>query len=374
MIPYNRQSINQHDIDSVVEVLNSPLLTQGGYILEFEKLLQEYCSAPNAIAVSSGTAALHLACMALGVSEGDRVWTSSNSFVASANCAKYCGADIDFVDIALSTGCICIEALRAKLISCDKTELPKLVIVVDYAGHSADLSEIKQLAEEYDFKIIQDASHSFGASYEGSMVGSAIHADMVTFSFHPIKTMTTGEGGAILTRDPVLAEKCKILRTHGIERVSDAEYPWLYQQDTLGYNYRLSDIHASLGISQIARVDDFVDRRNDILNQYRELLDKVDLVSSTKGKTSGHLASILLPQGSSLNTIKKLYEYLKVKNIATQKHYIPIHTQPYYAQLKEYLLPNTWEFYQRQISLPNFFELTDDEVSYVIETINEYLR
>jgi UDP-4-amino-4,6-dideoxy-N-acetyl-beta-L-altrosamine transaminase len=373
LIPYNRQSIDQQDIDSVVEVLNSPLLTQGRHITEFENLLKQYCSAPYALAVSSGTAALHLACMALGVKSGDKVWTSSNSFVASANCARYCDADVDFVDIDLNTGCICPQSLREKLENTEKSDLPSLIVVVDYAGHSADYKAISELAQEFNFKIIQDASHSFGASYKDEKVGAAHYVDAVTLSFHPIKTMTTGEGGAVLTRDEAVAQQCNLLRTHGIKRAASVDTPWLYQQDQLGYNYRLSDIHAALGISQLSRVDDFVARRNHINRQYRQHLSQLELVSSDAGTSSGHLASMLLPKGSDLTSIKQLYEYLKENNIASQKHYIPIHTQPYYKKTKEYYLPKTLEFYQRQISLPNFYELSDEEVSYVIQTINEYL-
>ena len=260
MIPYNRQSISEDYIRNVVKVLRSDFLTQGPVLNEFEKKLEEYTGADHAIAVSSGTAALHLAYLALGVKSGDIVWSPAISFVATTNAALYCGADIDFIDIDLKTGCLSIDKLKERLIETEKTKIPSVVVVVDYAGHCTDMKSLYELSNQYGFKVIEDASHALGGEYLGYKIGSNKFSDITIFSFHPIKSITTGEGGAVTTNSESIARKIKLLRSHGITKEVESEFSWQYYQNDLGFNYRLTDIQSAIGISQLDRLDYFISR------------------------------------------------------------------------------------------------------------------
>lgn len=373
LIPYNRPSTDQDEIRAVTEVLQGVMLTQGECVPRFEEALKEYCGVRHATAVSSGTAALHLACLSLEISEEHAVWTVSNSFLASANCAEYCGAEIDFIDINPDTGQFCIESLSVKLESAEKSGiLPHTVIVVDYSGDCGDLAGLRKLADRYGFFIIQDASHSFGADFHKSEQGSCRFSDITTFSFHPIKTITTAEGGALLTNNEQIDERIRSLRSHGIDTNTVKEYPWSYQQSILGFNYRMSDVHAALGLSQIKKADDFVIKRRHILSQYNKILgNTVGVIGSNQ--SSCHLVPVLLPETADLSYISGLVSFFREKEILLQKHYIPIHTQPYYRTKKEYSdLYGTMKFYNRQISLPCYTELSDQDITRVCNTLIEY--
>jgi UDP-4-amino-4,6-dideoxy-N-acetyl-beta-L-altrosamine transaminase len=384
-IPYARQSISQEDIDAVVGVLRSDWLTQGPGIERFEHGVSGYCRARHAIAVSNGTAALHLACLALGLGPGDRAWTSPNTFAASANCARYCGADVDFVDIDPRTGNLSVAALEAKLDGARRAgKLPKVLIPVHFGGHPCDMKAISGLAERYGFRVIEDASHAIGAQYESHNVGRCAYSDITVFSFHPVKIITTGEGGMLLTNDDALARQLRLLRTHGITREAEQmgasnEGPWYYEQTALGYNYRMTDIQAALGASQLRRLDEFLARRRELVQRYDGLLKGWPLATPPEcrqGRSAWHLYVIQLDLEAPPASRREVFERMRAAGIQVNVHYIPVHLQPYYRSqgFARGDFPACERFYERAISLPLFFGLTDAEQDRVCAGLNESLR
>jgi len=379
MIPYGRQSIDQDDIEAVIRTLQSDFLTQGPAVPAFEQALAEYCGSLHAVAVHSATAALHLACLALGVGPGDWVWTSPISFVASANCALYCGARIDFVDIEPDSGLMSVAALAEKLRrAAQQGKLPKVVIPVHLAGHSCDMQAIAALCAPYDIAIIEDASHAIGGSYQAAKIGSCLYSDICVFSFHPVKIITTAEGGAALTRQPMLAEKLRLLRSHGITRdpqaMTEASHgDWYYQQIALGFNYRMTDLQAALGLSQLRRLDDFVAKRQQAVDHYAQLLEQLPIerpVVPFAGQSAWHLYIIRLPEANQRAVV---FTKLRQRDIGVNVHYIPIHTQPYYRQLgfNHGDFPQAEQFYSQIISLPLYADLTYAQQCTVADALRE---
>lgn len=380
-IPYGRQDISQEDINAVVEVLTSDYLTQGPRVPEFEDCVARYVGVSDAVAVNSATSALHIACMALGLGEGDWLWTSPNTFVASANCGLYCGASVSFVDINPQTYNMDTEALRQKL-SKAKVEgnLPKVVVPVAFAGQSCDMKKIHELSLEYGFKIIEDASHAIGGNYLDKKIGASIYSDITIFSFHPVKIVTTAEGGMALTNDKHLAEKMRLARSHGITRdtqtmTQEPDGPWYYQQTELGLNYRMTEMQAALGISQMKRIDDFVARRHQLANRYDQLLSGLPLRTPYQAADSYsgyHLYPIVLD-----NKEKRLavFNAMRAANIGVNVHYIPVHTQPYYKALGHKVgdYPQSELYYAGAISLPMYATLSDIEQDFVVKTLKEQL-
>lgn len=363
MIHYGKQSINQDDINAVVDVLKSDFLTQGPKVAEFEQDLANYCSAKYAKAISNGAAALHVAYLAVGLKSGDTVWTTPNTFVATANAALYCGAKVDFVDIDSKTYNMSINSLRLKLIQAKKdNKLPKLVVPVHFAGQSCEMKDIWLLSKEYGFKVIEDACHALGSEYLNSKVGSCKYSDMAVFSFHPVKMITTGEGGAVLTNNKSLNKKVVLLMNHGITKdesqfKNKSDGDWYYEQHVLGFNYRLTDIQAALGISQLKRLDSFVKKRREIAGRYLNELKNVILpYQHPDTNSSWHLFVI------RTKNRKEVFEQLKERGIMTQVHYIPVNAQPFYNKKQ---LKNSSEFYQQCLSLPIFPNLTLQQQSSV---------
>lgn len=378
IIPYSCQDIDDEDISAVVDILKSPMLTQGPTVSAFENLTSEYVGASYAVATNSATSALHIACLALGVSAGDLVWTTAISFVASANCAIYCGADIDFVDINLQTNNMCPFALEQKLEEAQKIgKLPKVIIPVHMCGSPANIKRINELSKIFKFKIIEDASHAFGASISDRKVGNCEFSDITIFSFHPVKMITTGEGGMAVTNDKEAYKALKSLRTHGIVGETNEMLPtpdheiWNYQQIGLGYNYRLTDIQAALGISQIAKINRFVSIRNSIANNYKENLRSdyfsFQLVPSSN-LSSYHLFTIQTTKERQV----PLYRELRKKGILVNLHYIPIYRHPFYERLgfKQGYCPNAEEYFQKILSIPISTKLTESQQSYIIKILN----
>ncbi|MBR9783205.1 MAG: UDP-4-amino-4,6-dideoxy-N-acetyl-beta-L-altrosamine transaminase [Gammaproteobacteria bacterium] len=380
MIPYGRQNIDDADIDAVVRTLTSDWLTQGPRVPAFESALASYCDAKFGIAVNSATSALHIACLALGVGAGDRVWTSPNSFVASANCALYCSASVDFVDIDINTGNMCIDALTDKLVEAEKKNcLPKVIIPVHFAGQSCDMAQIAKLAEQYQFKVIEDASHAVGSKYAGSTVGNCKYSDICVFSFHPVKIITTMEGGMAMTNQQALADKMRLLRSHGVSNDrcvmrNKAHGPWYYEQVGLGFNYRMNDIEAALGISQLTKLDDFIAKRNSVAARYNEWIAEnkaiTPLVVDEAAYSSFHLYVVRIPELTQQQQ-SKLVETLREKGIFAHLHYIPIHTQPYYTDLgfKASDFPNAERYYSQAITLPIFPKLTTSQIDFIADTL-----
>ena len=367
MISYNRQSINQEDIDAVVEVLKSDFLTQGPKVIEFEKNIASYCDVKYVKTTNNATAALHLAYLAIGLKKNDIVWTSPNTFVATANAAIYCGAIVEFVDIDVGTYNMSIEVLREKLVQAKKeNKLPKLVVPVHFSGQSCEMKDIWELSKEYGFKVIEDASHALGGEYKNKKVGCCEYSHITVFSFHPVKMITTGEGGAITTNDKDLDEKIKLLRSHGIIRNKEKfknnnDGDWYYEQQVLGFNYRLSDIQAALGISQLKRLDSFVLRRREIAKRYfDELNNSVLPYQHLDTNSSWHLFVI------KTKDRKEVFERLKKQGIMTQVHYIPVIKQPIYNYKK---LENSDNFYKNCLSIPIYADLTNEEQSKVISSL-----
>jgi UDP-4-amino-4,6-dideoxy-N-acetyl-beta-L-altrosamine transaminase len=369
VIPYGKQDINQADIDSVVDVLQSDLLTQGPQVPLFEKTVSEYCGVEYGVAVNSATSALHIACLALGLGEGDYLWTSPNTFVASANCGLYCGAKVDFVDIDLQTYNLSAEELERKLIQAKKdNKLPKIVIPVHFAGQSCDMRKIHSLSKEYGFKVIEDASHAIGGKYLDEPIGGCQYSDITVFSFHPVKIITTAEGGMATTNDKELSERMQLFRSHGVTRdpelmTKEAEGSWYYQQVDLGFNYRMTELHAALGVSQMQRLGEFVARRHVLQKRYDSLLSGLPIIRPYQDKHS-FSALHLYPIQIDLNKVSKNHEQifneLRENGIGVNVHYIPIHTQPYYLQFgfREGDFPNSEYYYSRVISLPLFHAMT----------------
>ncbi|MGB1292146.1 MAG: UDP-4-amino-4,6-dideoxy-N-acetyl-beta-L-altrosamine transaminase [Pseudoalteromonas sp.] len=384
MIPYGKQLISQADIDSVVAVLESDWLTQGPKVPAFEGAVTSYCKAKHGVAVNSATSALHIACLALDVGKGDIVWTSPISFVASANCALYCGAQVDFVDIDLNTGNMSVFELEKKLLLAKKNNcLPKVIIPVHLAGQSCDMQAIHKLAHKYDFKIIEDASHAIGAKYLDKPVGNCEFSDICIFSFHPVKIITSAEGGMAVTNSDNLAKRLKRLRSHGLttdptEMTEPSHGPWYYQQIELGFNYRMTDLHAALGMSQLSKVDEFVNQRHFLAKTYDAHLD-LNLIrplqQSNTCYSAYHLYIVQL-KNSDIEQHKNVITQLRAAGIIGHLHYIPIHLQPYYKAMGFSAgdFPNAEKYYQRAITLPLHPALQDHEVHLVINTLHQILN
>ena len=383
MIHYGRQSISDADIQVVTDVLKSDWLTQGPQVPLFESVVAEYCGVKFGIAVNSATSALHIACLALGLGEGDYFWTSPNSFVASANCGLYCGAKVDFVDIDPETYNMSVEKLERKLIQAKKdNRLPKIVIPVHFAGQSCDMRRIYSLSQEYGFNIIEDAAHAIGGRYLDRSIGGCQYSDITVFSFHPVKIITTAEGGLATTNDEVLAERMRLYRSHGVTRdprliTKQVEGRWHYQQVDLGFNYRMTELQAALGVSQMQRLDEFITKRHILQERYDSLLsDDLPVIKPYQGQdsySSLHLYPIQIDLENTGKTRKKIHSKLWDNDIAVNVHYIPIHTQPYYQQLgfKEGDFPSSEAYYNRVISIPLFHAMTFDQQDKVIATLEK---
>ena len=384
MIPYGRQSISDEDVQAVVEVLRSDYLTQGPLVPQFEKAVCNYTGACFGVAANSGTSALHLACLALGLGPGDYLWTSPISFVASANCGLYCGAAVDLVDIDRQTYNISVEALKRKLKEAEKVnKLPKVVIPVHLCGLSCDMEAIADLSKRYKFHIIEDACHAIGGKYQGEPIGSCSNSDITVFSFHPVKTMTTGEGGMAMTNDKALADRMTLLRSHGVTRdpelmTHEVEGPWYYQQIELGYNYRMTDLQATLGVSQLKRLDNFVKCRHDIANMYDEMLSDLPVqlpFHSDEYYSSMHLYVICLQLEKITKTHLQVFHELRDAGIGVNLHYIPIYTQPLYREMGFINgdFPMAEQYYMEAISLPIFPDLTKSEFCQVVDVLSRVL-
>ena len=385
MIPYGRQEISQQDIDAVIAVLKSEYLTQGSVVPRFEDSVSNYCLAKYAIAVNSATSALHIACLALGVGDGDQVWTSSITFVASANCALYCGATVDFVDINPQTYNMCIGQLEEKLIKAEKYgKLPKVLIPVHLSGQSCDMSGIFKLSQRYGFKIIEDASHAIGGKYNGEPIGNCRYSDITIFSFHPVKIITTGEGGMAVTNNAKLAKHMCLLRSHGICNVADdmqaqpTNEIWNYQQIDLGFNYRMTDIQAALGISQMTRLAEFVLTRNVIADRYNKLLNEFPLQTPHHPQncySSYHLYVIRLNLNEISKTQRQVHDAFHAKKIMVNLHYIPVYRQPYFEKMgfKVGYCPLAEQYYSEAISLPIYPKLTQEHQDKVVSVLREML-
>lgn len=383
-IPYGKQTISDSDIDAVVAVLRSDWLTQGPAIERFEQAVARHCGAHYGVAVSSATAALHIAALAAGLESGDRLWTSPNTFVASANCGLYCGATVDFVDIDPRTYNISVSALEQKLVVAEQQgQLPQVLVPVHLAGQSCEMETLGKLADRYGFTIIEDASHAIGACYQGQSVGACPFSDMAVFSFHPVKIITTGEGGMVVTNRADLYEKLIRLRTHGITRdpalmQGDSHGPWYYQQLELGLNYRMTDLQAALGASQLDQLDTFVARRRQLAERYHQRLKNLPLTlpwQHPDTQSSWHLYIVRLQLDKLRPSHREVFEVLRQAGIGVNLHYIPVHTQPYYQSLGFSWgdFPQAERYYREAISLPLYPGLTDKEQDYVVDTLSQIL-
>jgi UDP-4-amino-4,6-dideoxy-N-acetyl-beta-L-altrosamine transaminase len=379
LLPYGRHLITEADIAAVESVLRSSFLTQGPTVPAFEQEIAAKVGATHSVAVNSATSALHIACLALGLGRGDRLWTTPITFVASANCARYCGADVDFVDIEPATGLISVAALEEKLQQAERTgTLPKIVVPVHLTGASCDMAAIGLLAQRYGFAVLEDASHAIGGRYRGEPVGNCRHSAITVFSFHPVKIITTGEGGIATTNDPQLSQSMAELRSHGIVRDTNrftqpAAGPWVYEQQQLGFNYRITDLQAALGLSQLQRLDEIVAERQRQLMLYRELLTNlpVRLLNVPDNVFSSvHLAVIRLQQ-STAEKHRRIFEALRAARIGVQLHYSPVHLQPYYRRMgfAEGQFPGAESYGKSAISLPLFPGLGSDEIQKVCDTL-----
>lgn len=382
MIPYGRQDISDADIQMVVDVLRSDSLTQGPAVPAFESAVADRCGAQYAVAVNSATSALHLACLALGVGPGDRVWTSPITFVASANCALYCGAQVDFVDIDPRTYNLSVACLEAKLAQAEKAEcLPHVLIPVHLCGQSCEMSRIHELSRRYGFKIIEDASHAIGGKYRNEPIGNCRYSDITVFSFHPVKIITTGEGGMAVTNDPRLVKRMQLLRSHGITRESEnmtreSDGPWYYQQITLGFNYRMTDVQAALGLSQMTRLEEFVSKRHAIFRRYGEMLPRLPVVlpwQHPDGYSGLHLYVVRLKLGEMCKTHCEVFEAMRTAGVGVNLHYIPVYRQPYYEGLgfKPGHCPEAERYYAEAISLPMYPSLTEAQQDHVIHVLDQ---
>ena len=382
MIPYGKQDIDQADIDSVINVLQSDFLTQGSQTPLFEKTVSDYCGAEYGVAVNSATSALHIACMALNLGEGDYLWTSPNTFVASANCGLYCGAQVDFVDINPLTYNLSTEELERKLIQAKQdNKLPKIVIPVHFAGQSCDMRKIHSLSQEYGFKIIEDASHAIGGKYLDQPIGGCQYSDITVFSFHPVKIITTAEGGLATTNNKKLSECMQLFRSHGVTRdpglmTKEAEGSWYYQQVELGFNYRMTELQAALGVSQMRRLDEFIVKRHKLQERYDLLLEDLPIIKPYQDKDSYsalHLYPIKIQANKVKNTKKEIFEALRKNGISVSVHYIPVHTQPYYENIgfKKGCYPNAEAYYDSAISIPLFSQMSVIQQDMVVKNLKK---
>lgn len=385
MIPYGRQDIVSEDIDAVVEVLRSDFLTQGNVVPLFEEEVASQCGASHAVAVNSATSALHISCLALGLGKGDWLWTSTNTFVASANCGLYCGAKVDFVDIDPSTYNLCPKALKKKLkLAKQEGRLPKVVVAVHLTGQPCNMEAIYALSQEYGFRIIEDASHAVGGRYKDEPIGNGRYSDITVFSFHPVKIITTGEGGMALTNDAALATRLELFRSHGITRdqnmmTHEIDGPWYYQQIELGLNYRMTDIQAALGISQMRRLHKYISRRREIAERYDQLLADHPVTlpwQEPDSYSSFHLYVIRL-QLDKIAPIshRQVFEALRAKKIMVNLHYIPVHMQPYFQKMgfETGQFPHAEQYYKEAISIPMFPKLTNAQQLEVVQALRDIL-
>lgn len=383
-IPYGRQDISQADIDAVVAVLQSDFLTQGPMVPKFEQAVASHCNAKHALAVNSATSALHIACMALELGPGDWLWTSPITFVASANCALYCGAQVDFVDIDPRTYNLCPKALATKLELAERAgKLPKVVVPVHLCGQPCDMQAIHALAQRYGFKIIEDASHAIGGRYQDQPVGNCQYSDITVFSFHPVKIITTAEGGMCMTNSDAFANKMALARSHGITRdpaqmTHASDGPWYYQQIALGYNYRMTELQAALGVSQMERLDAYVTRRHQLARRYDTMLASLPVTTPWQHPDSYsglHLYPIRLQLSNISPNHLQVFKSLRAQGIGVNLHYIPVHTQPYYAQMgfrpEDY--PQAQAYYREAISLPMYQNLTDAQQDQVVAALGNAL-
>ena len=384
MIPYARQDINQQDINAVVEVLKSDFLTQGPQVPAFEQSIIEACDAQYAIAVNSATSALHIACLALGLGKDDWLWTTPNTFVASANCALYCGAKVDFVDIDPRTYNLCAKQLEKKLITAEKVgKLPKILIPVHFSGQSCDMQAIHDLARKYGFKIIEDASHAIGGKYQDAPIGNSRYSDITIFSFHPVKIVTSAEGGAAVTNRADLAEKMYLLRSHGITRdeelmTQDMDGSWYYQQIVLGFNYRMTELQAALGLSQMQRLEEFVIKRHELASRYEELLQNLPIIlpwQHPDSYSARHLYVIRLQLEQINTTHLDIFNAMRTAGILVNLHYIPVHTQPYYQKMGFAVgqFPEAEQYYKEAISIPMYPSMTEEQQDTVCSTLRTIL-
>lgn len=384
MIPYARQSIDQSDISAVVEVLQSDWLTQGPLVERFEQAIAQRCGAGHAVAICNATAGLHLACLVAGLGSGDWLWTSPISFVASANCGRYCGASVDFVDIDPHTWAIDAGALALKLEQAARQgRLPKVVVAVAFAGQSADMRAIKALARQYGFTLIEDAAHAVGARYAGVAVGSGEFADMTVFSFHPVKIITSAEGGMVLTNRADLAQRLRLLRGHGVTRDSgqmteESHGAWYYQQLELGFNYRITDLQAALGLSQLARLDDFLVRRQALASRYQQLLTGLPVsvqAPQAEAESAWHLFVVRLQGDHLQRSHREVFDGMRAAGVGVNLHYIPIHLQPYYRELgfKPGDFPQAEAYYAGALSLPMYPGLSDAQQDHVVDSLRGLL-
>ena len=380
MIPYGRQDITQTDIDAVVGVLQSDFLTQGPMVPRFEQSVAQHVGASHALAVNSATSALHIACLALGLGPGDRLWTTPITFVASANCALYCGAEVDFVDIDPRTYNLCAQALALKLEQAEREgTLPKIVVPVHLCGQPCDMQAIHALSQRYGFKIIEDASHAIGGKYQGEFIGNSRYSDITVFSFHPVKIITTAEGGMALTNDDELASKMALLRSHGITRdpaqmTHEADGPWYYQQIDLGFNYRMTELQAALGVTQMERLDQYVARRHQLARRYDDLLTDLPVTTPWQHADSYsglHLYVIRLQLDQIQKTHRQVFESLREQGIGVNLHYIPVHMQPHYERMgfEPADFPQAQVYYKEAISIPMFQTMTDEQQDEVIAAL-----
>jgi UDP-4-amino-4,6-dideoxy-N-acetyl-beta-L-altrosamine transaminase len=383
MIPYSKQSISESDIEAVCNVLRSEYLTQGAKVSEFEEAIADYCKVYYSVATNSATSALHIACLSLGVGVGDVVWTSPISFAASANCAALCGASVDFIDIDPNSFNISIDCLVEQLETAKvEKRLPKVIVVVHMAGLSCQMTAVKDLAIQYGFSVIEDASHALGGSYNDSMIGSCRYSDITVFSFHPVKSLTTGEGGIATTNNSELASRMRLLRSHGISKVREeffrpSEDPWYYEQQILGLNYRMTDISAALGLSQLLRLDQFISSRRDIAERYLETLVGTGLQfqeASENCKSAHHLFVCKANFRSIGKTRPQLFQHMRSQGVALNVHYIPIYQHPYYRKIstKAIFLKNANDYYEQAFSIPIFPDLELDGQRHVIKSLSSF--
>lgn len=378
MIPYGHQNISEEDVEVVLKTLQSDWLTQGPMVAQFERAVADYVNAKYAVSACNATAALHLACRALNLGVGDVLWTSPNTFLASANCGLYCGAEVDFVDIDPQTYNLCSNALEEKFLAAEKAgKLPKVIVAVHFAGQSCEMKKIHDLAKKYGCKVIEDASHAIGGSHENNKIGACTYSDITVFSFHPVKIITTGEGGMALTNQEDLFQKMQMLRSHGMTRnpscmSRDSEGDWYYEQIDLGFNYRLTDIQSALGLAQLKRMEEFIERRRYLANRYHQMLSDLPIALPLRhqlSESSWHLYVI------QLENRKKVFDFLRQNKIGVNVHYIPVHMQPYYQNkgFKAGDFPNAEEYYSHAITLPLYYDLSEDNQDYIVQKLKECL-